>query len=86
MISNGGWHFSFLGNPEKLARKIQAFSHQEYNLSEYTDPGNLQKRIDNAIDLFSRKEISLKYVPLDSSFPFHLLENRDKYKHLIKEI
>jgi beta-1,4-mannosyl-glycoprotein beta-1,4-N-acetylglucosaminyltransferase len=86
MIPNGGWHFSFLGNSEKLARKIRAFSHQEYNFPEYTDPDKLQKRIDNAIDLFSRKEISLKYVPMDSSFPFYLLENRDKFRHLIKDV
>ena len=86
IIDRGGWHFSFLGGPEKLARKIQSFSHQEYNLPEYTDPVKIQKRIDSAEDIFSREGNLIKYVPLDSSFPWYVLENRANYNHLIKEI
>jgi beta-1,4-mannosyl-glycoprotein beta-1,4-N-acetylglucosaminyltransferase len=84
-IYNGGWHFSFLGSPERIAKKIQAFSHTERDVPEYTDLGKIQERMTNAVDPFSRS-ISLKYVPLDSSFPFYLLENRDKFKHLIKDV
>jgi beta-1,4-mannosyl-glycoprotein beta-1,4-N-acetylglucosaminyltransferase len=84
-IYNGGWHFSFLGSPERIAKKIQSFSHVEKDIPEYTDLEKIQQRIDTATDPFSRP-ISLKCVPLDSSFPSYLLENRDKFKHLIKDI
>ena len=84
-IFNGGWHFSFLGSPEKIAHKIQAFSHQEKNIPEYTDLEKIQQRIDNMTEPFSRN-ITLKYVPLDSTFPWYLLENKDKFKHLIKAV
>jgi len=84
-IFNGGWHFSFIGTPERIAKKIQSFSHMERDIPEYTDLEKIQERMDNAVDPFSRP-ISLKYVPLDSSFPSYLLENRDKFKHLIKDV
>jgi beta-1,4-mannosyl-glycoprotein beta-1,4-N-acetylglucosaminyltransferase len=84
MIFNGGWHFSYLGSPEKIARKIQAFSHQEYNLPEFTDPEKIQERVNDGADIFSRENNPIRYVPLDSSFPWYLLENRDKFKHLVR--
>ena len=85
MIYNGGWHFSYLGNPEKIARKIQAFSHQEYNFPEFTKLEKIQERVNNGADIFSRENNPIRYVPLDSSFPSYLLENRDKFKPLVHD-
>lgn len=36
-ISNGGWHFSFLGDSAEIARKIQSYSHQEFNTPSVTN-------------------------------------------------
>lgn len=85
IIPNGGWHFSFLGTPEKIAQKIKAFSHQELNLPEYTDPDKIRKRIESATDIFSRNTISLKYVEIDSSFPSYVLGNLEKFKFLVRK-
>ena len=30
-IENGGWHFSYFGNPKDIINKLESFSHQEYN-------------------------------------------------------
>jgi len=31
IVENGGWHFSFMGGPERVKAKIDAYSHQEFN-------------------------------------------------------
>jgi hypothetical protein len=36
-IGQGGWHFSFLGDPAEIARKIRSYSHQEFNRPQVTD-------------------------------------------------
>jgi beta-1,4-mannosyl-glycoprotein beta-1,4-N-acetylglucosaminyltransferase len=33
-IINGGWHFSFLQTPQDIIKKIQSYSHGEFNTSE----------------------------------------------------
>ena len=32
-LSRGGWHFSYMGGPEKVKHKIESFSAQEMNNS-----------------------------------------------------
>jgi beta-1,4-mannosyl-glycoprotein beta-1,4-N-acetylglucosaminyltransferase len=83
IIPNGGWHFSFLGAPDKVARKIRSFSHQEYNLPEFTDNDKIQKRMDSATDIFGREGINLNYIPVGSTYPSYVLNNPDKFNPLI---
>ena len=37
LILDGGWHFSFLKHPEGISKKIQSYSHSEFNKPEFTD-------------------------------------------------
>ena len=37
LIFDGGWHFSYLKDAKNISKKIQAFSHQEYNKKTFTD-------------------------------------------------
>jgi len=83
MIFGGGWHFSFLGSSEKIALKIQAFSHQELNKPEYVEKEKIERRMKEAKDLFDRSENIIEYIPLNSSFPPYLLENLSRFRHLI---
>ena len=45
LINNGGWHFSFLKDPEDIKKKIISYSHQEYNTKEFTDVESIKKRL-----------------------------------------
>ena len=83
MIRDGGWHFSFLGSPERIMQKIQAFSHQELNTSEYADRTKIEQRMSEARDLFDRSENVIRYESLDESYPAYLLENFSRFRHLI---
>jgi beta-1,4-mannosyl-glycoprotein beta-1,4-N-acetylglucosaminyltransferase len=80
-IKEGGWHFSFMGGSEQVKLKIKSYSHQELNTSQFID--NIENNMENNIDPFFRG--SLKKVDIDSSYPEYILNNLQKYKHMIKE-
>ena len=82
LIDDGGWHFSFLKEPERISKKIKSYSHSEYNKIEFTDEKKIAERIRNKKDIFDR---NFKYekINLDNTFPSYILENKDKYKNWI---
>lgn len=79
-IPNGGWHFSFMGGPEKVKIKINSYSARDMGTKNVID--NIQNNIENNIDPFFRGK--LIQVPIDETFPKYLLENIEKYRHMIK--
>ena len=84
LIYEGGWHFSFLKEPERISKKIKSYSHSEYNKPEFTDEKKIKERIRNRIDIFDR-DFKYKKVDLDNTFPKYILENLSKYKNWIIE-
>jgi len=79
-LDNGGWHFSYMGGAEKVKTKILAFSAQEMNNSYVIE--NITNNIEKGIDPFFRS--TLTKVVIDETYPKYLLENLEKYKHMIK--
>jgi beta-1,4-mannosyl-glycoprotein beta-1,4-N-acetylglucosaminyltransferase len=81
LIERGGWHFSFMGGVEMIKEKIKSYSHQEYNTPQVMQ--NIADNVENNTDVLLRGQ-HLQTVPIDSTYPEYLLQNIDKYKHLIK--
>jgi beta-1,4-mannosyl-glycoprotein beta-1,4-N-acetylglucosaminyltransferase len=54
VLVKGGWHLSYFGDSQFIKNKLENFAHQEYNSSKFTDPNEIQKKIDNQLDLFGR--------------------------------
>lgn len=79
-IHNGGWHFGFLGGAEAVRNKIQAYAHQEFNAPEVLNL--VQGRLANKKDALGRL-YEYEVVPLDDHFPQYLIDNQDKFSHLI---
>ena len=46
---------------------------------------SIKNKIDRGLDLFNRKDLKVKYVPIDDTFPKAVINNINKYRHLIKE-
>ena len=85
-IKDSGWHFSYIGGAESIALKIESFSHAEFDNDQIKDRDRLNKVIESGMDLFERHDKPRQtYVQLDQSFPQHLLNNKEKFSHLIKE-
>jgi len=55
VLVEGGWHFSYLGGPEAIARKIEAFAHAECDTAEYKDLAHIARRIAEKRDIYNIK-------------------------------
>jgi beta-1,4-mannosyl-glycoprotein beta-1,4-N-acetylglucosaminyltransferase len=86
LLRDAGWHFSYLGGPEAIRRKIGAFSHQELNREEFTSIEKISARVARGEDLFERPGLSWRYVPIDASFPASIVHAPDRWKHLIEHV
>lgn len=88
---NGGWHFSFLMDPQLISKKIsintQELDHvlqtKKYNISDFNDEKKIKERIENMMDIYGRRTINLKKVEIDESYPRIIRENIIKYKKWI---
>jgi len=88
-IADGGWHFTYVGGhkkttaQERVLLKIECAAHQEFNNSYYKL--NVNKNIEDNKDVFFR-DSKFEVVELDNSFPDYIINNRERFAHLIKEI
>lgn len=76
-IPDAGWHFSYLGDVAAIQRKIEAFSHQEFNTPEVK--GRIAQRVERSEDLFGRANYSWGVVPIDTSFPDFVRANPERF-------
>ncbi len=81
-ISDGGWHFSFLGDANLIASKIKSYVHSEYDKNKFTNLDEINKRIQNNIDPYDRNK-TLKKIIIDDTFPEFILQNQEKLKKFI---
>jgi len=84
MVKNGGWHFSYLMNPNMIREKVESYAHTENNKSEFISLENIEKSIKNKKDLFGRANEDL-YLEQDLTFlPEIVLKNLNDYKKFIE--
>ena len=82
IITNGGWHFTYLGNEDHIRQKINSFCDRHYDVPEVTD--NISDNLKSGKDVLNRHHIKYHRVNLDDSFPQYILDNQEKYSHWIK--
>ena len=80
LIRDGGWHFSFLKDPNSIKKKIMSYSHQEFNKEEFTNIESIKKQISLGKDLFQRK-INYKKIDIDETFPEYVVNNKNLFKN-----
>jgi len=66
-ILNGGWHLSYFGDKHFIQNKIQNFSHQELNNSEYTELDKIEERMNNSKDLYDRNYLDMSYIKIEDN-------------------
>ena len=82
MITNGGWHFTYLGDESHIRQKINSFCDRHFDVPEVTE--NISKNLEGGTDVLNRTHITYSTVDLDDSFPQYIIDNQEKYSHLIK--
>lgn len=83
IIKNGGWHFTSLGGADAVLQKLKAFAHQEFNLADITSE-QIGALISSGKGPFIKQIHFAK--PIDSSFPQPIIDNPQKYAHLIFQV
>lgn len=84
IIGNGGWHWSYLGGRDRIRSKVAAFSHHDLYRPEHMNDASLDRCLVTGADLFGRDYIRFSRVDLEYvRYPRYLIENRDKFSHLI---
>jgi hypothetical protein len=81
-IQHGGWHFSYLGDPNHIATKFQSFAHKELNRPDTTNPDVLRARMDAVVDLWGDGH-QYEVVPVDDTWPELVKANPERFKDRI---
>lgn len=84
-IFYGGWHFSYLGGAEAVAKKLaNCPDSQLRGVNAAISFSELKKRMGNGTDpLGARGGRVWQPVPIDETYPEYIRENIDKFAHLI---
>jgi beta-1,4-mannosyl-glycoprotein beta-1,4-N-acetylglucosaminyltransferase len=83
IVSNAGWHFTFMGGAEKIINKLNAYSESQTNRTILNDQLSINYIINNRIDLFNRDGYEYKIVDIDESYPKNIQNFIDKYPNYI---
>lgn len=79
-ISNGGWHFSFMGGKDMVITKLTSYSARDMLNSHVL--ASIENNMNNNVDPFFRNRLSV--VNIDNTYPKYILDNLDRYRHMIK--
>lgn len=61
VLKNGGWHFTYFGNAEKIKLKVESYSHQEYNDEKYINSEYLIDCIKNKKCFYDENQVLQTY-------------------------
>lgn len=75
-----GWHFSYMGGPERVIHKIQQAAHVE--LARFGNERNVEECYKSGMDLFGRSEFHC-YSVETSTLPEYVQKNASKFKSLM---
>lgn len=86
VLDNGGWHFTNIGGPDQIRKKLEAYDHQEFNNDEVKS--KIEERMACGEDYVGRgrdwRGIPFSFHIDEVDLPQYLKDNRDKYAHLFK--
>lgn len=81
-LPDAGWHFSYMGGPERIRQKLLAFAHTEYSGEEFSNEEHIIDAVSGGKDLLNREGFAIKYVPLNY-YPLALQRIMKQYPQLL---
>ena len=82
-IAQAGWHFSYLGGPERISEKLDATSHTETNRPEINNLTHLRRCVELGVDHLQRPGYEFAFLPVDV-YPPRLATLMRKNLNLVK--
>lgn len=85
-VENGGNHYSYCFNTDEIQRKLASFSHYlDLDKPQFNNPKHIAKCIEKGESIWVESDGNkMKKIEMDeSNTPKYILENLNKYKHLI---
>lgn len=76
VVSNGGWHFTFMNGPEAVREKLYNYPH--VTPDDHVTLAAAHARIDDALN---GPEFTVRRI--DDQFPRYLRSHRDKFTHML---
>jgi len=73
-IVEGGWHFTSVGGAGVMQRKMQTYSHTEYDIPYFRDRERLEVEY---------REGARLWLPVDERFPQPLRDEPERWRHLV---
>lgn len=87
LLKNAGWHFSYLGGVQAVKEKIASISHFENDTAKDNNDAVIEEKIKKGEFFYqNNKNSTMKYIPLDNTFPEEITKNNKKYSKLIKSV
>ena len=74
IVSNGGWHYSYLGTPAQIKEKISSYAHKEIN--EKYNEQDIEKAIKNSRGFFDDRKV--EWIE-NISYPRYVIENMEEF-------
>ena len=82
IVSEGGWHFSFLMNSTGIRKKLLSFAHAEFSGNEFSSLRAIENKVNQKKDLFDRN-YEYKKIEINELFPDYILKNKIRFKDFI---
>lgn len=79
LLSDGGWHFTWMYDVPGIIDKLENTAHQEFNRANLKDPEYIRAMILGGRD-FHKPMSRYRAQPIDEQFPSFLREHRAKYE------
>lgn len=83
IVSDAGWHFSWIMTPERISEKMSSISHTEHDLPHINNKEHIIDVIANAKDIWNRDRKMEKQELTKEKFPAYLVDNAEKFKDFI---
>jgi beta-1,4-mannosyl-glycoprotein beta-1,4-N-acetylglucosaminyltransferase len=82
IVPNAGWHYSWFGGKERIVKKLESYSHSEFNQPQFKTDAHIDSCLNTGADIFNRGNGYI--LPIDEiPLPVYVIKNINQYQHLI---
>jgi hypothetical protein len=85
-LDDGGWHFTNMGGPDQIRKKLDSYDHQEFNYDEIRS--DIERKIETGEDYVGRTHDwqgrPFQFWVDGSELPRYILKNQEKWRKLLR--